>query len=138
MTHSKFHVHRSDDIVRLYFPISRPDILAEVFQQRKRSFMLHGCTRNEQRQFPALDQIGQQNSVFTPDRAGIEHTRFDVHMSSSNCESGCVQVSKTTIGLKQIMLERCKPQFLHSANQCRTIAYEAQLKTVVLWRIEDR
>lgn len=80
--------------------------------------MLHDCIGNEQREFSPLDQFGQQKSVFGADRARIKHTGFNIHPRSSNCESGSVQVSKATISLQQVILERYKPQFLYSANQC--------------------
>jgi hypothetical protein len=80
--------------------------------------MLDGRINNEQRELFALDQFGQQKGVFRADCPGVKDARLNIHPGSSNGESGSIQVSKATVGLKQVILEGYKPQFLYSANQC--------------------
>ena len=78
--------------------------------------MLDDCISDQEWKLSALDQAGQQQRIFAPDCAGIEHTRFDVNLRSPNREAGRVQISQATIGLQQVILEGYEAQFFHAAD----------------------
>ena len=79
--------------------------------------MLDDRTSNQKRKLSTLQQVRQQESVFSPQRVWIEQTSINVSLFSSNSKSGCVQVSNATIGLKHMSLQSHKTQFFCSTDR---------------------
>jgi hypothetical protein len=92
---------------------------------------------NEQRELASLHEIGQQESVLGSERGRIKYACLNVRARASDGKSSGVQVLNATVWLKHVLLKGYKTQFLGSADQIRTISYEAQLKAIVLGRVRD-
>jgi hypothetical protein len=84
--------------------------------------VLHNCIGNKQRKFPTQHQFRQQQSIFSPKRGRVEQAAFNFHALSPNRESGRIQVSNATIGLKQVVLKRDEPQILGSTDESRAVS----------------
>ena len=76
--------------------------------------MLDDRMGDEQRKLAVLNQLRQQESVLSPDRAGVEHSRVNIHLSPSYRESSGVQIAEATIRLQQMVLKSYESQCLYS------------------------
>jgi hypothetical protein len=90
---------RSDKAVGSCFQIGGTNILPETGQQRHGNIMLDDGIRNKYRKLAAPHQIGQQQSVFTANRARIKEARVHIDSGASKGETSRIQIPNAAIGL---------------------------------------